>query len=114
MVNAPTKREMNAKTNSPVWKKDSAWSIELVCSPATVCPVTTSTPGGSTAAIDRSTVALSAPGCVRTFDGVVPSDQIEQALRGGQIECGERGSGEVVGRPERDQTGDGERLRRSL
>ena len=48
MVNPPTNSEMKANTSSAVEKKDSAWLIELVCSLATVWPVTTSTPGGRT------------------------------------------------------------------
>ena len=65
MVNPPTNRAMKANTKRAVEKKDRAWSMEAVCSEATVCPVTTSTPAGRTAAIDRSTAALSAPGRVR-------------------------------------------------
>ena len=58
MVNAPTNKEMNAKTSSAVLKNESAWLIELVLSFTTVCPVTTSTPGGRTSAMARWTAAL--------------------------------------------------------
>ena len=67
MVNAPTNSEMNAKTSSAVEKKESAWLIELVLSLTTVCPVTTWTPGGRTAAMARCTAALLAPGAVTTL-----------------------------------------------
>ncbi len=62
MVNPPTNREMKAKTSSAVEKNESAWLMLLVCSLATVCPVTTSTPRGRTVAMARWTWALSAPG----------------------------------------------------
>ena len=67
MVNAPTNSAMNAKTSSAVEKKPSAWLIESVLSLTTVCPVTTSTPGGRTAAMARCTAALLAPGAVTTL-----------------------------------------------
>ena len=67
MVNAPTNSAMNAKTSSAVEKKPSAWLIESVLSLTTVCPVTTSTPGGRTAAMARWTAALLAPGAVTTL-----------------------------------------------
>ena len=67
MVNAPTNREMNAKTSSAVEKKDSAWSTEFVLSFTTVWPVTTCTPGGTTLAMACWTADLSAPGAVTTL-----------------------------------------------
>jgi hypothetical protein len=67
MVNPPTNSEMNAKTSSAVEKKDSAWSIELVLSFTTVCPVTTCTPGGKTLAMACWTSDLSAPGAAATL-----------------------------------------------
>ena len=67
MVNAPTNREMNAKTSRAVEKKDRAWLIEFVCSFTTVCPVTTSTPGGRAVAMARWTAGLLAPGVVTTL-----------------------------------------------
>ena len=66
MVNPPTKSEMKANTKSAVEKNDRAWLMSLVCSSATVWPVTTSTPAGRTRAIERWTAALSAPGVVST------------------------------------------------
>jgi hypothetical protein len=67
MVKAPTNSEMNAKTSSAVEKKPSAWLTELVLSVTTVCPVTTSTPGGRTLAMACWTAGLSAPGAVTTL-----------------------------------------------
>ena len=58
---------MNAKTSRAVEKNDSAWLTELVFSFTTVCPVTTSTPGGRTLAMARWTAGLSAPGVVTTL-----------------------------------------------
>src|SRR5690348_11499240 len=58
---------MKAKTSSAVEKKPSARSIELVFSSATVCPVTTSAPGGSARAMARWTAALLAPGAATTL-----------------------------------------------
>ena len=49
IVKPPTNSAMKAKTSSAVEKKPSAWLIALVCSLATVWPVTTSTPGGQDA-----------------------------------------------------------------
>ncbi len=66
IVNPPTNSAMNAKTSNAVLKMLNAELILLVCSLTTVWPVTTSTPGGSAAAIDRCTVALSAPGLATT------------------------------------------------
>ncbi len=62
MVNAPTNSAMNAKTSSAVEKNDSAWLTELVLSFTTVCPVTTSTPGGRARAMACCTAALLVPG----------------------------------------------------
>ena len=62
IVNPPTNSAMNANTSNAVLKKPNAELILLVCSLTTVWPVTTSTSRGSTAAIDRCTAALSAPG----------------------------------------------------
>ena len=58
---------MKAKTNRAVEKNERAWLMSLVCSLATVWPVTTSTPAGRTLAMACSTDALSAPGLVRTL-----------------------------------------------
>ena len=55
IVNAPTNSEMKANTNSAVEKKPRALLIALEDSFATVCPVTTWTPFGSTAAMARCT-----------------------------------------------------------
>ena len=66
MVKPPTNSEMKAKTSNAVEKNESAWLIEFVCSFATVWPVTTSTPRGRTPAMACWTLALSAPGWVRT------------------------------------------------
>ena len=67
MVNAPTNSEMRANTSSAVLKNDSDWSTAVMVSFTTVCAVTTSTPGGSTLAMSRCTVALSAPALVITL-----------------------------------------------
>ena len=67
MVNAPTNKEIKAKTSSAVEKNDSDWLTELVFSFATVCPVTTSTPAGRTLAMARWTAGLLAPGAVTTL-----------------------------------------------
>ena len=66
MVNPPTNREMNANTSRAVEKNDRAWLMSLVCSLATVCPVTTSTPAGSTVAISCCRAGLSVPGLAAT------------------------------------------------
>ena len=66
IVKPPTNSEMRAKTSSAVEKKPSDWFMALDCSAATVCPVTTSTPAGSTAAIPCSTAVLFASGVVMT------------------------------------------------
>ena len=67
MMNAPTNSEMKENTSSASLKNDSDWSIAFVFSSTTVCPVTTSTPGGRTLAMSRCTVALSAPGSAITL-----------------------------------------------
>ncbi len=66
MVKPPTNSAMKANTSNAVLKKPNAELILLVCSFTTVWPVTTSTPRGSTPAIDLSTAALSAPGLATT------------------------------------------------
>src|ERR1700676_3634245 len=66
MVKPPTNREMKANTSSAVEKKERAWLMEVVASLATVCPVTTSTPGGRDWAMARWSWALSARGWLRT------------------------------------------------
>ncbi len=67
MVNPPTNREMNAKTSSAVEKNDRSWLIAAVFSFIRVCPVTTCSPGGRTAAMARCTAGLLAPGAVTTL-----------------------------------------------
>ena len=66
MVKPPTNSEIRAKTSRAVEKKPSALLIALDCSSATFCAGTTSTPVGSTLAMECSTVALSAPGAIAT------------------------------------------------
>ncbi len=66
MVNPPTNSEMKANTSSAVEKNPSAWLTLLDCSLATVWPVTTSTPEGSSLAMARCTTCLSAPGVANT------------------------------------------------
>ena len=66
IVKPPTNSEMKANTSSAVEKNDSAWLMAVVCSLATVWPVTTSTPGGRILAMPRCTDALSTPGFART------------------------------------------------
>jgi len=51
IVNAPTNSEIAAKISSAVEMNDSALSTALDSSLATVWPLTTSTPGGSSRAI---------------------------------------------------------------
>src|SRR5580704_15693693 len=97
MVNAPTNSEMNAKTSSAVEKKDSAWLTELVLSLTTVCPVTTSTPGGRARALDRGLVGARDGHHV---DGTEPARLQGQGLGGRQRERSQRGSGQVVRRAE--------------
>ena len=112
MVNAPTNREMKAKTSSAVEKNDSAWLMALVCSLATVWPVTTSTPGGRARAMARLDGGLVGSRLRHDVDGVELAHLAEDLLGGGKVEGGEGGPGQVVGGAELDDPGDGERLRR--
>ena len=100
MVKPPTNSEMKAKTSSAVEKKDSAWLIELVCSLATVWPVTTSTPGGRHVAMARCDRWLVRPGLVRTSMASYCPTSPNSCLGRRQVERGERGPGQVVGGPE--------------
>ena len=67
IVNAPTNREINANTSSAVERKESASLTALESSLATVWPLTTCTPGGSTLAIARCSRTLSTPGLASTL-----------------------------------------------
>jgi hypothetical protein len=58
---------MNAKIKSAVEMNPSSLLIALESSLATVWPLTTSTPAGSTAAIPRCTLTMSAPGAASTL-----------------------------------------------
>ena len=113
MVNPPTNREMKAKTRRAVEKNESAWLTELVCSFTTVCPVTTSTPGGRMTAdvlLDRGLAGTR--GC-HHVDVIQVPHLLKDGLRGRQRERGQGRSGEVVRRPELGNAGDGERPGRS-
>ena len=89
MVNPPTNREMKAKTSRAVEKNDSAWLMALVCSSATVWPVTTSTPGGrrlGDGPCDRRLVGARGG---QDVDGVELAGLVEQLLRGREVEGGQ-------------------------
>ncbi len=47
-------------------------------------------------------------------DGVVLAGHVEHGLSGGEVECSQRGAGQIVGRAEADDGTDGEGLRRTL
>ncbi len=111
MVNPPTNSEMKANTKRAVEKKPSAWLMSLDCSLATVCPVTTSTPFGSAAAMAWLHGGLVGPGRGQDIDGLVVPDLAERALRRRKLEGGDGGSGQIVRRAEFDDAADGERLR---
>ena len=81
-----------------------------VASFTTVWAVTTSTPRGSTRVMARCTVALSAPGCVTTSMSLNLTHIAKERLRGRGVEGGERRPGQVAGRAEARNAGDGERL----
>ena len=109
MVKPPTKSAMKAKTSSAVLKKPSAWLMALVASLTTVWPVTTSTPGGS----DPRDVALDGrlvgAGFGDDVDVVELAHLAQDRLGRRDVEGGQRGAGQVVGRPEAGEAGDGER-----
>ena len=111
MVKPPTNREMKANTN----KRRREEGQRLVDGGGLLgghgLPGDHLDPGGQHGGDRLWTAALSAPGRVRTSDGVVTPGLPEQLLGGGQVEGGQGGSGQVVGRPEPDQAGDEEGLR---
>ncbi len=67
MVNAPTNSAMAAKMSSAVEMNDRALSTAVESSLATVWPLTTSTPAGSSLAMACCRETLSAPGRARTL-----------------------------------------------
>ncbi len=111
IVKPPTNSEINAKINSAVEMNESSLLTAVESSLATVCPLTTCTPGWQ----DRGDRPLQldgvGPGRSQDADRVVVPVGIEQRLRRRRLESGERHPRQVVVATERDEPGDRERLR---
>ena len=111
IVNAPTKSEISAKISSAVLRNDNAWAHRVGVLLDNRLPGDDSASDGRARAIARCTAALSAPGLAHSSMKSNLPRFAEHALRGRQRER-RQGScpGQVVGRPELRDAGDGERL----